>query len=46
LYEIAGIFNPKSIIPATVEFVDISGLVQGSSKGEVHSDIERGFIKG
>ncbi len=26
--------NPKSIVPATVEIVDIAGLVQGASKGE------------
>ena len=28
------IFKPKRTIPATVEFVDISGLKKGSSKGE------------
>jgi GTP-binding protein YchF len=28
------IFNPKKTIPATVEFVDIAGLVKGASKGE------------
>ncbi len=27
-------FNPKSLVPATVEFVDIAGLVKGASKGE------------
>ena len=26
--------NPKSIVPATVEIVDIAGLVKGASKGE------------
>ncbi|MBQ3034245.1 MAG: 50S ribosome-binding GTPase, partial [Deferribacterales bacterium] len=26
--------NPKSIVPAVVEFVDIAGLVKGASKGE------------
>ena len=26
--------NPRSIVPATVEIVDIAGLVQGASKGE------------
>ena len=31
LYEI---FKPKRMVPATVEFVDISGLKKGSSKGE------------
>jgi GTP-binding protein YchF len=28
------IFKPRRTIPATVEFVDISGLVKGSSRGE------------
>ena len=27
--------NPKSIVPATVEIVDIAGLVKGASKGRV-----------
>ena len=27
-------FKPQKIIPATVEFVDIAGLVKGASKGE------------
>ncbi len=26
--------NPKSLIPTTIEFVDIAGLVKGASKGE------------
>jgi GTP-binding protein YchF len=34
LDKIAGIFNPKSLIPASVEFVDIAGLVKGASQGE------------
>ena len=34
LADIADIFNPKAITPATVEFVDIAGLVRGASKGE------------
>lgn len=28
------LFNPKKIVPATIEFVDIAGLVKGASKGE------------
>lgn len=28
------IVNPKKIVPATVEFIDIAGLVKGASKGE------------
>ena len=31
---IAAIAKPQKVIPATVEFVDIAGLVAGASKGE------------
>ncbi|MDR0452325.1 MAG: redox-regulated ATPase YchF [Treponema sp.] len=31
---LSGIFKPARTIPATVEFVDIAGLVKGASKGE------------
>jgi GTP-binding protein YchF len=31
---LAGIVKPHKILPATVEFVDIAGLVAGASKGE------------
>ena len=31
---LAGIVKPERIVPATVEFVDIAGLVAGASKGE------------
>jgi GTP-binding protein YchF len=34
LTKLSEIFNPKRTISATVEFVDISGLKKGSSKGE------------
>ena len=34
LEKIANIVNPKQVIPATMEFVDIAGLVSGASKGE------------
>jgi GTP-binding protein YchF len=34
LGKLVEITNPKKIIPATVEFVDIAGLVAGASKGE------------
>ena len=34
LHEIARIVNPEKIFPATMEFVDIAGLVAGASKGE------------
>lgn len=34
LDELAKIDNPAQIVPATVEFLDIAGLVAGASKGE------------
>jgi len=34
LYELAKIVTPQKVVPATVEFVDIAGLVRGSSQGE------------
>lgn len=34
LQKLADIVNPERILPATVEFVDIAGLVAGASKGE------------
>lgn len=34
LKKITGFVNPKKVIPAVVEFVDIAGLVKGASKGE------------
>ena len=34
LSDIADIFKRKPITPATVEFIDIAGLVRGASKGE------------
>jgi len=34
LQKLANIVHPKKIVPATVEFVDIAGLVKGASKGE------------
>lgn len=34
LDELAKMYNPEKYTPATVEFVDIAGLVKGASKGE------------
>jgi len=34
LSQLAKIVNPKEIIPTSMEFVDIAGLVEGASKGE------------
>jgi GTP-binding protein YchF len=34
LAQLAALFHPKKVVPASVEFVDIAGLVKGASKGE------------
>lgn len=34
LARIAAIFRPPSVVPTTVEFLDIAGLVKGASQGE------------
>jgi len=34
LEQLAGIAHPEKIVPTTVEFVDIAGLVAGASQGE------------
>jgi GTP-binding protein YchF len=34
LAQLAGIAHPEKVVPATVEFVDIAGLVAGASEGE------------
>lgn len=34
LQELAAIVKPERILPTTMEFVDIAGLVEGASKGE------------
>ncbi|MBO6558569.1 MAG: redox-regulated ATPase YchF [Pseudomonadales bacterium] len=34
LDKLAGIVSPEKVIPTTMEFVDIAGLVKGASKGE------------
>ena len=34
LDELAKMYNPDKFTPATLEFVDIAGLVKGASKGE------------
>lgn len=34
LEELGKLCNPKRVVPATVEIVDIAGLVKGASKGE------------
>ncbi len=34
LEKLAAIVNPERVLPTTMEFVDIAGLVEGASKGE------------
>lgn len=34
LDKLAEMYNPKKYTPATIEFVDIAGLVKGASHGE------------
>ncbi len=34
LEKLEGLVNPQQVVPATVEIVDIAGLVKGASKGE------------
>ena len=34
LDQIAAIFKPQAVLPTTIEFVDIAGLVKGASQGE------------
>ena len=34
LQKLEGLVNPEKVLPATVEIVDIAGLVKGASKGE------------
>jgi GTP-binding protein YchF len=34
LAKISALIQPKSLVPTTMEFIDIAGLVEGASKGE------------
>ena len=34
LQKIAALIQPRSLVPTTMEFIDIAGLVEGASKGE------------
>ncbi|MCF6521986.1 redox-regulated ATPase YchF [Streptomyces sp. JJ36] len=34
LEKLAGLFDSQKVLPATVDFVDIAGIVRGASKGE------------
>ena len=43
--QLAAIGQPKKIVPTTMEFVDIAGLVSGASKGEGLGDQFLGHIR-
>ena len=45
LFQLKKIVDPEKIVPATVEFVDIAGLVSGASKGEGLGNKFLGHIK-
>ena len=46
LDNIAALVEPKQVLPATMEFVDIAGLVAGASKGEgLGNQSYRTFVK-
>ncbi len=34
LYKVAELVKPEKVVPTTIEFVDIAGLVKGASRGE------------
>ena len=46
MQQLADIVQPKKIIPTTMEFVDIAGLVAGASKGEGLGNQFLGHIRG
>lgn len=46
LYELARIVKPHRIIPATIEFWDIAGLIKGSSRGEGLGNEFLSYIRG
>ena len=35
------LYHPKSVVPATIEFVDIAGLVKGAAQGEGLAEVLR-----
>jgi len=45
LEKIAALVNPEEIVPTTIEFVDIAGLVKGASQGEGLGNQFLGYIR-
>ena len=45
LWDIAALVKPERVVPATVEFVDIAGLVKGASHGEGLGNQFLGYIR-
>ncbi|MEM1022423.1 MAG: redox-regulated ATPase YchF [Myxococcota bacterium] len=46
LQDIAGLVKPQKVVPTTMTFVDIAGLVKGASKGEGLGNQFLGHIRG
>jgi GTP-binding protein YchF len=46
LRQLAGVFNPPKVIPATVTFTDIAGLVRGAHLGEGLGNQFLGHVRG
>ena len=45
LWDIAAMVNPERVVPTTIEFVDIAGLVKGASQGEGLGNQFLGYIR-
>ena len=45
LWDIAAMVKPERIVPTTIEFVDIAGLVKGASQGEGLGNQFLGYIR-
>lgn len=45
LHDIAAIVGPERVVPTTIEFVDIAGLVRGASYGEGMGNQFLGYIR-
>lgn len=45
LWDIAAMVNPERVVPTSIEFVDIAGLVKGASQGEGLGNQFLGYIR-